>query len=79
MNPAIAALIGGASSAGYAPVLRRQVRDGIVSIPIGGIRPFEIRRDTAPQAFRIAVALMTASVTALVIGCAVLLVGALRR
>jgi hypothetical protein len=79
MNPAIAALIGGASSASYAPILRRQVRDGIVSIPIGGIRPFVIRRDTAPRAFRIAVALMTALVTALVIGCAVLLVGALHR
>ncbi|MBW6521942.1 hypothetical protein KZ810_00380 [Sphingomonas sp. RHCKR47] len=79
MTPAIAALIGGALSTGYAPVLRRQVCDGIVSIPIGGIRPFEIRRDTAPRAFRVAVAVMTASVTALVIGCAILLVGALRR
>ena len=79
MNPALAALIGGATSAGYAPILRQQVRDGVVSIPIGGVNPLQIRRDTNPRAFRVAVGLMTALVTALVIGCAVLLVGALRR
>ena len=77
MSPALSAVAGGTIAVGYVPILRRQLRDGTIGIPLGTINPIRIRRDEHPLAFRVAACLVGGLVMLVLLGCLLLLVRSL--
>ena len=74
MTSSLAAILGGAVTAAYIPILRNQIRDGEVSIPFGSINPIRIRKDEHPLAFRLAAYALVSFVAFLLIACIAILV-----
>jgi len=75
VNHAATALLTDALVAGYAPTVRRQIREGVIDVPAGGIVPITVRRDEHPVAFRLCVCGIVAMLVLLVVVSSILLFG----
>lgn len=78
MSPGVAGVLGSGLGAAYLPVLRNQIRDGEVRMPVGGTIPLRVRRDDHPLAFRLCAAAMVAAAAIILGGVALLIEGVWR-
>ncbi|MFN3435454.1 MAG: hypothetical protein ACK4ZY_13775 [Sphingomonas sp.] len=68
MSPAVVAVLGDALVAGYVPILRRQVREGVLDVPAGGVIPITVRREEHPVAFMLCIGGIIALLALIVLG-----------
>ncbi len=68
MSPALVAVLADGLVAGYIPILRRQIRDGAIGVPAGGVIPITVRRDEHPLAFALCIGGIVALLALIVLG-----------
>ena len=74
MNPAAAGMCGMAVTGCYVPILRDQIRDGEIGIPLNGILPVRVRRCEHPAVFRVAIAAQIMAMAVIAAGSIAILV-----
>ncbi|WP_267395047.1 MULTISPECIES: hypothetical protein [unclassified Sphingomonas] len=79
MMPAVTGTLIGGVTACYVPLLRDQIRDGEIGIPLTGTNPIKVRRIEHPWLFRASVVGQIVLVTLLLAAAVVLLAEAVLR
>jgi hypothetical protein len=79
MMPAVAGTLIGGATACYVPLLRDQIRDGEIGIPLTGTNAIKVRRTEHPWLFRASVIGQIVLVALLLVGAVALLAEAVLR